>query len=229
MAEGQRAALVLRLLLAQCGLRNLHTADDDVRDGEDGHTDEQQGRYVGHAGVLGHSAHEQTRQQRGQRSGERVHGTTNLDELVTTVTTTTQNVEHGVHHGVEHTDAETADEGTQQVNQQVEGNGNVVVGEYIGSSSGDARQVLKCESHNTHDKGDEGGLLITIFNKHLTSRDAHEQIGSKVHQVTPRLGKGIGEAPDVAKRGTHIGDERNHRKDKAHRDDGYYLGVVFLL
>ena len=131
MAESNRAVLVLRLYLSECRLWDCHTTDDHKRDGEYGHTDEQERSHIAHTRVLGDGTYEDTSQQRGQRTRQRVHRTTDLNQLVTLVATTSEKVQHRVDDGVQHTDAETADECSEQIDQQIESHRDVVIGEDI--------------------------------------------------------------------------------------------------
>ena len=122
MTERPRTVVVLHVFLLDVWLRNSYEPDDEEGCDEYCHTDEEERSNVAHTGVGCNSTYEHTCQQWGKSTTQRVQCTTNLNELVTTVTTATEQVQHWVYHRVKHTYAETADECTQQINDEVEAN-----------------------------------------------------------------------------------------------------------
>ena len=195
-------------------LRDGEEGDDDECHGEYTHSDEQQRGHIRHGGVGRHGSYQNAHQQRSEGAGEGVQGSTNLDELVTTVAAAAQDVEHRVHYGVEHAHAETADEGTQQV--YVDG---------CVTQEAKAGKILDADAHETGGKSNQRCFLVADGHQHLAGGNTHKQICGKIHQVTGHLGPFILVTPDDAEGGGHIGNKRNHREDKTHRDDGYHIGA----
>ena len=216
-------------LLGQVRFRDGNRRDDNERNGKHGHGDEEQRSHVAHGGLVGYRTDEHTHEERGKRSGQRVEGTTGLNQLVTFVTATTEQVQHGVYHGVEHTYAETADEGTQQIDNQVQIHLLSPYGEESRIGTHNTRQILNKEAHETYGHSRKSCFLVTDFHQHRTRRYTHKQIGQKVHHVTHHAGPRILVTPDKSKRCRQISDESNHCKQEHHCDNGNNFPLVFLI
>ena len=87
------------------------------------------------------------------------------------------------------------------------------------------REVLQGKTYDTYEQGSESSFLIAYFLQQHTRRNTHEEVGHEVHQVTPRSGELIFEAPDVAKGSSHVRDEADHREDETHGDNRHEVGV----
>ena len=210
VAELPRAGLVLDGLALLGRLGDLHQGNDDESDGEYGHGDEEQRSHVGHRGLVSDGTDEDTHEERGEGSGEGIHGTTDLDVLVALVATAAEDVQHRVDNGVEHTDAEAADECTEEVNDQ---------GEHVASDL--TGEPLHEYADETYGEGDKRGLLVTDLHQHLSGGNTHEEVCGEVHEVAEHAGVGELDLPDVAERSGHVGHEGYHREDETHRDDRY--------
>ena len=98
------------------GLFNLGEEQHEECGYKDSQCNEQGGGCISDSGVLGHLTDEGTHDDVYGHTCGRVEGTTNLNELVASLSAATEQVEHGVDHSVEHTHAEAADKGTCQIN-----------------------------------------------------------------------------------------------------------------
>lgn len=155
-----------------------------------------------------------------------------MDQLITLVATTAEEVKHGVYYSVQHTYTETADESSQQVNDEVQLDGIFAHGENSDTCTKQAGEILDEQADKAHCHCDEGRFLIADFYKHVAGRDSHKQIGQEVHHITHHtqgIGTGIFIFPDSTKRSSQIGHERDHRKQKEHRNDCDEITVLFFV
>ena len=108
--------LVFHSLSLSRRLRNIHERNNDIGQCEYTHCDKQERSDITHRSLLSNSSDKNTYEKRSKSTCERVHGTTDLDILVTFVSTATEKVKHRIHHSIKHTNAESADKCTEKVN-----------------------------------------------------------------------------------------------------------------
>ena len=93
----------------------------------------------------------------------------------------------------------------------------------------DTGEVLHQQTNHSHCQSRESRFLITILNQHLAGRDAHEEIGCKVHHISHHACPAICESPYITKWRSHIRNKGNHCKHKTHRDNGDEITIFLFL
>ena len=187
MTEREAAILVisqsvnLRLLrLLNLGEENHNKCEN--KDSKSDHQCRSSSRNLSCACVADECAHENVN----TNCSCRVEHTTNLNQLVASVTTTTEEVKHRVYNCVEHTHAKTRDESTDKVNNEAHR----------------TAEPLDKKTDNTYDQGEKSCFLITKLLDKKTSRDTHKEVSAKVAVVT-YLCKGIRNAEVVFQNDSH--------------------------
>ena len=161
MTESPRRTFIGHLLTRSLRFGYRRKTDNEINHGKDGHSDIEHYVHIVYLLAGQALADDGTHQHRRQGTAQRIEGTADHVQLVTTVTAAAKEVEHRINHGVQHAHTETTYQRAGQVHIE---------------TVHCAAEPLDGNSDETKEDSRQGRLLVTVLREEVSRRNTHNQI-----------------------------------------------------